>query len=179
MNKDTPARAHRYVYYIAKNQLHFAQQVIPRHYPTAEFPSIHHMQTILKEARAYKNPHEWSDKRLREMAAESSGDPKDDELAIFAYEVVYKLTSHHCHATMVALQGEHFDRFGIPYRIRPAKEKTHTLGRDALFNVQLYLVCILKLMFKAMGDEASHSALVLRLAQAMHRLVEAGRTFPD
>ena len=107
-NKDSEARAKRYLDYFAKDREHLLKMIGKHHPNLSNIRSSDHEQ--LEMANQFKSPHSWfpEDKKLKDVAFEDStwafdeaGEPENQK---YSYDIIYKLTSHEVHSTSVALE---------------------------------------------------------------------------
>src|SRR5262249_23302178 len=154
--------ADRFAFYFAKDKQHL-MNLIPKYYPDTEVPVPPDVNLVLKKAGEYKSAHDWAGATLRQMAEESTGDHEDDQAASFAYEIVYKFTSHHCHATVVALDPDHLVQGGQPFIVHSGNTEPGRFADYALFNIVVCLHRILFLTFRVLGDLDHQAKLLLRL----------------
>jgi hypothetical protein len=107
-NKDSEARAKRYLEYFGKDREHL-MSLIAKHHPHLADARSPDYDQLMKMAKQFKSPHKWfPENSLKEVAYEKStwavdefGDPQQWE---YTYDIVYKLASHEVHATSVALE---------------------------------------------------------------------------
>jgi hypothetical protein len=106
-NKDSEARAKRYLEYFGKDREHL-MNLVGKHHSHLSGTVPPEYPKLLDMAKQFKSPHKWyPEPSLKEVAYEEStwatdalGQPEKWE---HAYDIVYKLCSHEVHATSVAL----------------------------------------------------------------------------
>jgi hypothetical protein len=163
-NKDTEARAGRYVGYFAKTHEGWTK-IIRKHYPEKrDMPMPNFHERAMEVAQEYKSPHNWTGLggQAKEMALEDdtyetdeSGHPVKQE---FDYEVIYWWTSQFVHGTILSLAGHEMEPGGM-FRIRGRMEAESGRGSDALFNVLMYLSKIFICAFRGMKADQPEELL--------------------
>lgn len=137
-NKDTEARAERYVEYSAKVQAAWSE-VRSKYFPDRPMPDRPDREAISKKARKFKSKHQWTVEsgQARSMAFEDDtfevderGKPLKAELD---YDATYFETSHFVHVTVVALRG-HGVEHGDVFRVRARASEEGAYGEKSLFN---------------------------------------------
>jgi hypothetical protein len=158
-NADSYKRSETFVKYFAKDHEAWTK-IISKYYPGA-VPnySPKHLE-MLETAKQFKDPHNWSGKRLRDLAMEDDtfetlpdGSPFRWE---FDYEVMYKLSSHYVHGTIIAID-EHATGPRQPFRVKSGP--TVKKGDLALFNLVLYLHRSLIAAFRSINYEISQAMI--------------------
>lgn len=111
-NKDTISRGRRYFLYFTKDKSEWFR-LIQKYYPTLSLRKPNDAEEIEKLAKAYKNPHRWSEAPggVKDFASEpdtfnvrENGHPADE---LFYYEILYKWMSHYVHVTEPAIEPTH------------------------------------------------------------------------
>jgi hypothetical protein len=163
-NKDTEARAAKYVGYFAKTHEGWTK-IIQKHYPERkEMPMPNFHERAMEVAKEYKSPHNWTGLggQVKEMAFEEDTYEKDPSgLPVkqeFDYEVIYWWTSQFVHGTILSLAGHEIEPGGV-FQIRGRMEAESDRGSDALFNVLVYLSKILICAFRGMNAEQPEGVL--------------------
>ena len=149
-NKDTKVteeRAAKFADFMAKDVEAWMTHV-SRFFPQHDLSDVPNREQLLEKAKAFKHPHNWTGRpdQTKMMAMvgddwenDSSGNPLKCE---FDYELMYKLTSHYVHPTVVALKSHAIERPG-PFHVHANKERGDMYKDLALFNVAAYLNRIL------------------------------------
>jgi hypothetical protein len=175
VNQDTEQRSKRFVEYFGKERENLVK-VFSKYgtLPNDAKYSEDHAQ-LLAIAKQFNSPHNW---RVRGMtvkdiayepsswAKDGNGDP---EVWEYAYDAIYRLTSHEAHATCVAVGGD-FERFSKSYRFPPAFDfnfkGTLSDGMSSLFNASLFMhASILHVFYRldlAIPDEIPNEYEVVR-----------------
>lgn len=163
-NKDTEARATKYVGYFTKTHERWTN-IIQKHYPERKgmaTPGFH--ERAMEMAKEYKSPHNWTGLggQVKEMALEedtyeldANGQPVKQK---FDYEVIYWWTSQFVHGTILSLAGHEMEPGGV-FRIRGRMEAESGRATDALFNVLMYLSKIFICAFRGMNSDQPEELL--------------------
>ena len=155
-NKDSEARAKRYLEYFGKDREHL-MTVIAKHHPHLAGAKPPDYDQLMKMAKEFKSPHKWfPEQSLKEVAYEKStwafddtGNPQQWE---YAYDIVYKLASHEVHSTSVALEGrvaDFLENSRYPDSFKFSKPKEDFEGDNALVNACIYTQAAIEHVFHA------------------------------
>jgi hypothetical protein len=151
-NKDTDIRAKQYADFCAKDSVVW-NEVTKLYWP-------HHTQTIpnniLAIASKYPSPHSWSGKTAKDMALEPDTievDPKTGNPFThdFAYQVIYRWTSHYVHPTIGALESHLVQAGRDVFAVRSGRGKDMT--HMAVFNAASYVAHTMIFFYRCLGDD--------------------------
>jgi hypothetical protein len=155
-NKDSEVRAKRYLEYFGKDREHLLT-LIGKHHPHLANARPPDYEQLMKMAKNFKSPHRWySEPSLKEIAYEKStwavdnlGQPEQCE---YAYDIVYKLTSHEVHATSVALEtkiADFLENSRYPAAFKFSKSTSNFEGDNSIVNVCIYVQAAIEHVFHA------------------------------
>ena len=155
-NKDSEARAKRYLEYFGKDREHL-MKVIEKHHTHLSGTVPPEYAKLLNMAKQLKSPHKWyPEPSLREVAYEEStwaidalGQPEKWE---HAYDIIYKLCSHEVHATSVARESASRDFWENSRQPSAFKFSCPTLesdGDNAVVNACVYCQAAIEHVFHA------------------------------
>jgi hypothetical protein len=128
---------------------------------------------VLAKVKEYPHPYNWTGlgDQTRKMAMEPDTYDKDQHgnpyTAEFAYEVVYKWTSHYVHPSVLVLDTHLVDR-SKPFVVHGRRNLAKRLEGLALFNTLSYLRLILYRGHRSLGTE-----LPVELANEFDQLVKS------
>ncbi|MGC2528807.1 MAG: DUF5677 domain-containing protein [Candidatus Acidiferrum sp.] len=142
-NKDTESPITTYVEYWAKAHEEWGN-ILAKHFPSTKvtFPSFHN--ELMNIAKKYKSKHLWTGHggQAKLMALEEDTRELDEHgkpfKSEFDYDVIYFWTSQFVHVTILALDG-HASRPGEVFKVRARQHAEDGRGKDALFNVLVFL----------------------------------------
>jgi len=121
-NRDTEARAQRYVEFFAKDSQGW-RTIIPKYFPNMLVSNSEEHQQVIEIAKNYKSPHDWSGephktKSLAEEPDTYEFDSRGNGITALAdYEIFYKMASHFVHATVCGIESHVAPRFDT-FRVR-------------------------------------------------------------
>ncbi len=155
-NKDSEARAKRYLEYFGKDREHL-MGLIAKHHPHLAYARSPDYDQLMSMAKQFKSPHKWfSEPSLKEVAYEKStwavnefGDPQQWE---YTYDIVYKLASHEVHATSVALEtriADFLENSRYPPAFTFSEQAPEENGDNAAFNAALHSYAAVEHTFHA------------------------------
>jgi hypothetical protein len=159
-NKDSEARAKRYLEYFGKDREHLLT-LIGKHHPHLANARSPDYDQLMAMAKQFKSPHKWyPEPSLKEVVYEKStwalddlGEPASWE---YAYDIVYKLTSHEVHATSVALEeriAEFLESSRYPAAFKFSPFKANSEGDNAIVNVCTHCQAATEHVFHAFDFE--------------------------
>jgi len=156
-NKDTEARAKKYVDYHARVRQEW-QNIIKKYYPDKPLAEIHLDDDILATAKEFKSKAHWTGQggQAQMMALEEDSVELDDQgkpaKSEFDYDAIYFWTSHYVHATVAGIEA-HAIEPGTVFRVRARNWIDTGRGDDAAFNVVATLQKIVIRACRAMNEE--------------------------
>jgi len=156
-NKDSEERASKFAHFFAKDREDWSR-IIEKYYPHTQMNWIEYPPEVLEKAKEYKHPHRWTGlaDQTKQMAIEEDTHDLDSKgnayKAEFAYEVIYKWTSHYVHPTVVVLD-THIAERTQPFVVHARRHLGQRLEPLALFNAVTYLNLIFICVLRSLGDE--------------------------
>jgi len=138
-NKDTEARAKRYIKYHARVRQEW-QTIIKKFYPTKPSHEFQLADDILEIAKEFKSKAHWTETggQVKLMALEDDPVEVDEhgqpEKSDFDYDALYFWTGQFVHATVDGVEA-HFSEPGDIFKVRARNWLDKERAEDALFNV--------------------------------------------
>jgi hypothetical protein len=151
-NQDTDGRARRFSEFAFKDATVW-NDVITTYWPQKAQPLDSRTTRI---ASTYPHPHHWSGKTVKEMALEPDMldvDPATGKPFVhaFAYQVIYRWTSHYVHPAIGALQNHLVKAGQDPFTVNSRKNK-RDMRHFTLFNVAAYVANTMISFYRCWGD---------------------------
>jgi hypothetical protein len=163
-NMDTDHRARLYWDFVAKDREDWAD-IAKKYFPQV---SVSANPTTARIATKYPNPHSWSGKTLKDIALEpdtfeldANGKPAVHDVP---YVIMFRLTSHYVHPTIVALKNHVVTPGQDNFVVRSGRGRD--MGHMAAFTAGAYVAKTM-LAFHRCMDEPQPK----RLANWAHALV--------
>ena len=156
-NKDTEARAETYIKYDARVRVEW-KHIIEKHLPKSASQLRKLDDLVLETAKEFKSKAHWTGLggQAKLMALEEDtvevdehGQPLKSE---FEYDALYFWTSHYVHATVAGMHG-HASVVGEVFKVRARHWRDKELGKDALFNIVMFLLKIFIHALRSMNEE--------------------------